>query len=138
MSKDGDIGALAILALGAGALFLSSRKKPKPPRKDLDGEICDPLEETPHGYICVAEDGDFILRREAPKFLGFGPYPNRATVDAVLERLGFSNDLIEFQTYASQTSKWNLRTDGIVDADTMSALKEAEELLEAGRWHKEA
>jgi len=136
MNRDSDIGALAILALGIGALFLANKKKPKSQRKDRDGEICDPLEEPPHGYICVAEDGEFVLRHEAPKFLGFGPYPSREAVNKVLERLGFSDDLTEFQTYASQTSRWNLRTDGVVDADTMSALKEAEELLEAGKWHR--
>ncbi len=136
MSKD-DIVAYTVLALGAGALLLANKRKPKPPRKDKSGDGCDPLEEAEHGYICVSEDGDFILRPEAPKFLGFGPYPNRATVDEVLARLGFSNDLVEFQTFISQTTKWNLRTDGIIDADTMSALKYSEELLEAGKWHKD-
>lgn len=136
MSSDGDIGAYVILGLGIGALVLASRKKPKPARKDQAGEACDPLEETPHGYICVAEDGGFILRREAPKFLGFGPYPSRAVVDKVLAELGFSSDIGEFQTYMSQTTRWSLRTDGIIDADTIHALKEADELLAAGKWHK--
>ena len=136
MSKDGDIAAYVVLALGAGALLLANKRKSKHPRKDKSGEGCDPLEESEHGYICVAEDGDFILRPEAPKFLGFGPYPSREVVDGVLSRLGFSNNLVEFQTFISQTTKWNLRTDGIVDADTMSALKHSEELLEAGKWHK--
>jgi hypothetical protein len=135
MSEDGDIGALALLALGVGALFLANKRRPKPPRKDRSGEECDPLEEA-DGYICVAEDGDFILRPEAPKFLGFGLYPSREVVNSVLARLGFSDDLSDFQTFTSQTTRWSLRIDGIVDADTMSALKEAEELLEAGKWHK--
>ena len=138
MSKDGDIGALLVLALGIGALVLASKKKSKPPRKDRSGEVCDPLEEAEHGYICVAEDGDFILRPEASKFLGFGPYPNRETVNNVLARLGFSSSLSDFQTFISQTTKWSLRTDGVVDADTMYALQESEELLEAGKWHRDA
>ena len=135
MSQNGDIGAFVVLALGVGALILASKKKPKPPREDRSGQGCDPLEEA-DGYICVSEEGDFILRPEAPKFLGFGPYPNREAVNEVLARLGFSNDLSEFQTFTSQTTRWNLRIDGVVDADTMRALEGAEELLEVGRWHK--
>ena len=115
MSKDADIGAYVVLALGAAALLLANKRKPKHPRKDKSGEGCDPLEEAEHGYICVAEEGDFILRPEAPKFLGFGPYPSREAVDAVLDRLGLSNNLSEFQTFTSQTTRWSLRTDGVVD-----------------------
>lgn len=134
MTERDDIGAYVVLAFGAGLLWMANRPKPRPARKDRDGESCDPLQSPPDGYICVAENGDFVLRREAPKFLGFGPYPNRAAVDEVLSRLGMQN-LTEFQMFMSQTTRWNLRTDGVVDADTMQALQEAEELLEAGKWH---
>lgn len=134
MADKDDIGPALVLAFGAAALWWANRPKPVKKRKDRDGEACDPLGEVPDGYICVAEDGDFILRREAPKFLGFGPYPNQEAVDDVLKRLGMQ-DLAEFQTFMSQTTRWSLRTDGVVDANTMRALKDAEELLAAGKWH---
>lgn len=136
MANTDDIGAYVVLAFGAGILWMASKPKPRPKRKDHDGEVCDPLEDPPDGYICVAEDGDFVLRREALKFLGFGPYPNRDAVDSVLKRLGMQ-DLAEFQTFMSQTTRWSLRTDGVVDANSMKALKGAEELLEAGKWHRD-
>ena len=136
MSSNSDIGAYVALAIGAGAILLANRRKVKLKRKDRTGDVCDPLEEAPNGYICVSEDDDFVLRPEARKFLGFGSYPDRKAVDTTLARLGFSDDLTEFQTFISQTSRWNLRLDGVVDADTMAALAESEELLEAGKWRK--
>lgn len=133
MADRDDIGAYALLAFGVAALWVANKPKPRPKRADRSGESCDPLKESPDGYICVSEDGDFVLRKEQSKFLGYGPYPDRQAVDLVLAQLGMS-DLAEFQSFMSQTSRWDLRTDGVIDAATMDALKEAEELFEAGKW----
>lgn len=136
MERD-DLGAYAILALGLGALWIVNRPKSKAKPKDRTGESCDPLSKPPNGYVCVTENGEFVLRKEEPKIVGFGPYPSQSAVDEVLNRLGMQS-LSEFQTFMSQTTRHALRTDGVADINTMNALKEAEELLEAGKWHYNA
>lgn len=130
-----DIGAYLVLFAGAGLLYAASRKKPKPKRKSRKGEECDPLEKSPHGYICVTDEDGFTLDEEAEKFLGFGPYASLSAVEEMLQNLGFpGGDLAGFQRYVSETSQWDLRTDGEIDKQTMLALADAEKLYDAGRW----
>ncbi len=130
-----DIGAYVVLAFGLGILWMANRPAPRPKRRDREGEMwCDPLTPPPIGYICVPEGNDFVLKKETPKILGYGPYPNQEVVDSVLNRLGMRS-LQEFQIFMSQTTRHALRTDGVADFETMTALKEAEELFEAGKWH---
>ena len=125
-----------VALLGAG-LFLIGKAAKKSPRKlkDRTGETCDPKESAPYGYECGQVVGGWELMEEKGKFLGFGPYNNKAGIDAALRSLGFSDgNLRGFQMYMSLISEWDLRKDGQLDRDTVVALEEAEGLLGRGEW----
>lgn len=132
--KSEDIVPLALL--GAGLLLLGKAAKRGPRKlKDRSGEKCDPKESAPYGYECGQITGGWELRKEQEKFIGYGHYNNRAGIDEALLRLGFPDGYLKgFQVYMSAISEWELRTDGKLDSDTITALDEAEGLLDRGEW----
>jgi len=130
----------ALLAVGVGSLYLATRPKKKKFREDRTGEICDPMDSPPLGYKCKSDDTakHFKLYPETKIRLGYQPFADKKDVDDTIEELGFFNgDVKSFQNFMSQTTKWDLRTDGVIDQETLKALKEAKELLSEGDWHKE-
>jgi len=134
MSALEDYGPL--LLLGAGVIMISVASK-KAPRKlpDLSGEKCDPKKDAPLGYECAQAIGGWELAPEIEQFVGYGPYVNRKTVDNTLAILGFEHgDLQHFQNYMSMAYGWELRKDGVVDAESMKALKEAENMSARNEW----
>jgi len=133
MTSD-DIFPLALL--GAGVLMLSKASKRGPRKlKDRKGEECNPNDSAPYGYECGQVAGGWELKEERERYLGFGHYNNRAGIDAALESLGYpGGNLQGFQIYMSMISDWDLRTDGLIGQDTITALEEAEEALARGEW----
>lgn len=135
MSYSDNIGPYFLLAIGLGALALASKKKPSVKLADRSGEICDPSQDQPHGYVCVTDGENFILARNARHFIGYSPYINREQVDSVLDQLGFPDgNLKAFQVHMTHTSKYTLREDGFPDAETMVALRFAQDQHSSGKW----
>lgn len=134
MSALEDYGPLFLL--GAGVLMIAHANK-KSPRKlvDRSGEKCAAGEEAPYGYECAQVVGGWELRPETKSFVGYGSFINRASVDSALVSLGFSyGDLEHFQNYMSMAYGWDLRKDGVVDSQSMKALREAVNMLSRDEW----
>jgi len=131
------VAPFALLIFGVGALYLANHQKPKKKQVDRTGEICDPMGKVPLGYQCVSDGRHFKLYPEGKNRLGYSPFADKKDVDDTIEQLGFYNgDVKEFQTFMSQTTKWNLRTDGFIDKETLLALQDAKDLKKQGVWHK--
>jgi len=129
-----EYGHFVLLGAGLVLLHYATRKKPRV-IEEREGEPCEPGAYAPFGYDCVKVGEGYQLKAEVPKFIGYGPYPNRQAVVDALDRLGFPNEnLAGFQRYMTLYSEWGLRTDGNVDRDTMLALREAELMLERNEW----
>ena len=135
MSFSDEYGPFLILGAGLVMLSLATKRKPRV-HTDRSGETCVPGEDVPEGYECEwVDDGVFELRAERGNFVGYGPYPSRKAVDNALSSLGFPGaNLAGFQRHMTLISTHDLRQDGVVDRDTVLALKEAEGMLERGIW----
>ena len=122
--------------MGAGLLVLGLAGKRKPRKsEDRAGEVCDPDEDAPAGYQCARTTDGWKLIGEQEHFTGFGPYINHNAVGEALASVGFPDgDLAGFQEYASLMHEKDLRNDGVIDRDTMFALREAEMMLSRGEW----
>ncbi len=133
MTSD-DIVPLALLGVGVFMLSKASKRGPRQ-HKERKGDECNPNDSAPYGYECGQVAGGWELREERERYLGFGHYNNRAGIDAALASLGYpGGNLQGFQIYMSSVSDWDLRRDGLLDPDTITALEEAEGMLGRGEW----
>lgn len=134
MSFIDEYGHILLLGSGLAMLGIASRRRPRS-LTNRSGESCDPKTRPPIGYQCGQIVGGWELQPEAEHFSGYGPYLNRASVDAALARLGFGDgNLAGFQRYMSMVYERNLRKDGHIDGPTMKALRDAEMMLDRDEW----
>ena len=134
MSLRDDYAPFALMGAGLFVLGMASKRKPRK-AQDRAGEPCNPDEPAPFGYQCGQAPGGWKLIEEQGHFTGFGPYINRDAVDDALLSVGFpGGNLAGFQGYTSLVYEKNLRTDGVIDRDSMFALREAEMMLSRDEW----
>ena len=134
MSFMEDYGHFLLLGAGVVAIAAGSQRKTRKLEKRA-GEECDPNNPPPSGYQCGQIPGGWELMEESGHFTGFGSYINAEAVTDALESLGFPNgDLAGYQAYFSLVYEGELRRDGIVDKDSLVALKEGENMLAREEW----
>ena len=134
MSFSDEYGHFLLLGAGVAMLVIASQRKPRK-LEDRSGESCDPDESAPFGHECHQVDGDWKLRPGTRHFIGYGPYISRRNLDHALARLGFpGGNVAGFQAYMSSIYKHDVRKDGIIDGETVVAIREAEQMLDRGEW----
>lgn len=134
MSFFEEYGHLVLLGAGVAMIGMATKRKPRK-IEDRTGEECDPEGDVPFGYQCGQVPGGWELRQEESRFHGYGPYINYESVVRALDSLGFpGGNLRGFQHYMSMAYARDLRKDGVVDGDSMRALRDAEQMLARDEW----